>query len=77
MLERADHARREKAEAFYTGMFGWAIKHSGVGTPAEYPEFSVGGQPIGGIMEMPKEMPAHVPSYWMPYFQIASLDTMA
>ena len=33
------------------------------------------GQPMGGIMETPKEMPAHIPSYWMPYFQIASLDT--
>ncbi len=64
----------KKAEAFYSGMFGWNIKHSGAGTPAEYREFSVGGQPIGGIMETPPAMPANVPSYWMPYFQIADLD---
>lgn len=62
------------AEAFYTGLFGWDVKHSGPGTPAEYREFSVGGQPGGGIMETPKEVPAQVPSYWMPYFQLSDLD---
>jgi uncharacterized protein len=64
----------QAAEAFYTAMFGWDVKHSGAGTPAEYREFSVDGQPRGGIMETPKEMPAHIPSYWMPYFQVADLD---
>lgn len=63
------------AEAFYTSMFGWSIKHSGAGTPAEYREFSVGAQPAGGIMETPKEVPPEVPSYWMPYFQVGNLDT--
>jgi predicted enzyme related to lactoylglutathione lyase len=64
----------KEAEAFYTGLLGWKIKHSGAGTPAEYREFSVGDAPIGGIMETPKEMPANIPSYWMPYFQVADLD---
>jgi predicted enzyme related to lactoylglutathione lyase len=64
----------KKAEAFYTGLFGWTIKLGGAGTPAEYREFSVTDHPIGGIMETPKEMPAQVPSYWMPYFQVADLD---
>ena len=64
------------AEAFYKGMFGWNIKHTGAGTHAEYREFSVGDQPAGGIMETPAEVPAHVPSYWMPYFQVADLDTV-
>jgi predicted enzyme related to lactoylglutathione lyase len=66
----------EKAETFYTGMFGWTVKHGGAGTPAEYREFTPSGQaqPIGGIMETPKEVPAAVPSYWMPYFQVADVD---
>ena len=46
----------------------------GGGTPAEYREFGVGDHPIGGIMETPKEVPASVPSYWMPYFQVADVD---
>jgi predicted enzyme related to lactoylglutathione lyase len=26
------------------------------------------------MMAMPEGMPPHVPSYWMPYFQVADLD---
>ena len=63
------------AEAFYIGMFGWVPKHGGNATVMEYTEFSVNGQPSIGMMAKPADMPAHIPSYWMPYFQIASLDT--
>jgi len=62
------------AEAFYTKLFPWTAKHSAPGSPMEYTEFSVNGTPGIGMMPKPKEMPAHIPSYWMPYFQIASLD---
>ena len=62
------------AEAFYVGMFGWVPKHSGNAAVMEYTEFSVNGQPSVGMMAMPKEMPPHVPSYWMPYFHAADLD---
>jgi predicted enzyme related to lactoylglutathione lyase len=63
------------AEAFYTGLFGWTPKHSAPGGPMEYTEFSVDGTPSIGMMAKPAEMPAHIPSYWMPYFQVASCDT--
>ena len=36
----------------------------------EYTEFSNQGKPGVGMMEMPKQMPPQVPSYWMPYFQV-------
>jgi hypothetical protein len=62
------------AEAFYTGLFGWTPKHSAAGAPMEYTEFSVGGVPSIGMMPKPEQMPAHIPSYWMPYFQVASCD---
>ena len=55
-------------------MFGWSGKHSNVGTPTEYHEFSIGDQPSIGLMPMPPAMPPTVPSYWMPYFQVADLD---
>ena len=65
------------AEAFYTGLFGWTPKHSAPGSPMEYTEFSVGGTPSIGMMPKPAGMPAHIPSYWMPYFQVEDCDASA
>jgi uncharacterized protein len=62
------------AEAFYTKLFGWTPKHSAPSAGMAYTEFSVGGQPSIGMMQKPPNMPAHIPSYWMPYFQVANVD---
>jgi predicted enzyme related to lactoylglutathione lyase len=62
------------AEAFYTQLFGWTPKHSSPGAPMEYTEFSVAGTPSIGMMPKPKDMSSQIPSYWMPYFQVASAD---
>jgi predicted enzyme related to lactoylglutathione lyase len=62
------------AEAFYTKLFGWTAKHSAPSAVMEYTEFSVQGQPSIGMMAMPPGMPAHMPSFWMPYFQVADCD---
>ncbi len=62
------------AEAFYTKLFGWTPKPSPPGAPMEYTEFSVAGTPSIGMMPKPAGMPAHIPSYWMPYFQVANCD---
>jgi predicted enzyme related to lactoylglutathione lyase len=64
----------QKAEPFYTQMFGWTAKHSAPAAVMDYTEFSVNGQPGVGMMAMPENMPPQVPSYWMPYFQVADLD---
>jgi predicted enzyme related to lactoylglutathione lyase len=66
-----------KAEAFYTGLFGWTPKHSPPGAPMSYTEFHNQGKPGVGMMEMPSHMPAAVPSFWMPYFQVADVDATA
>jgi uncharacterized protein len=62
------------AEKFYTGLFGWTPKHSAPSAGMEYTEFSVNGQPSIGMMPKPPQMPAHIPSYWMPYFQVENAD---
>lgn len=62
------------AEAFYTKLFGWVPKHSAPSAGMDYTEFSVGGQSSIGMMAMPAEMPAGVPSYWMPYFQVVDCN---
>jgi predicted enzyme related to lactoylglutathione lyase len=65
------------AEKFYTQLFGWGVKHGAPGAPMEYTEFSVNGQPAIGMMAKPADMPAHIPSYWMPYFQVTNADESA
>ena len=65
------------AEKFYTQLFGWSPKHAAAGAPMEYTEFSVGGTPSIGMMPKPPQMPASVPSFWMPYFQVTSADASA
>jgi predicted enzyme related to lactoylglutathione lyase len=62
------------AEAFYTQLFGWTAKHSAPSAGMEYTEFSVQGKPSIGMMAMNEHIPADVPSYWMPYFQVADAD---
>ncbi len=62
------------AEAFYTALFGWGVKHSAAGAPMEYTEFSVAGTPSIGMMPMVEHLPKNVPSYWMPYFQVADAE---
>jgi predicted enzyme related to lactoylglutathione lyase len=62
------------AEKFYTSLFGWTPKHSAPGAPMEYTEFHNQGKPGVGMMAMPTQMPPHVPSYWMPYFQVTGVD---
>ena len=62
------------AEAFYTKLFGWTAKHSAPSAGMEYTEFSVQGKPSIGMMPINEHMPANVPSYWMPYFQVDDAD---
>jgi uncharacterized protein len=65
------------AESFYTALFGWTAKHGAPSAAMEYTEFSNQGKPGVGMMPMPAHMPAGVPSYWMPYFQVADCDGSA
>ena len=62
------------AERFYAQFFGWTAKVGGAGTPMEYTEFLNQGKGVGGMMAMPEMVPAHVPAYWMPYFQVVNCD---
>jgi predicted enzyme related to lactoylglutathione lyase len=67
----------DAAKAFYTSLFGWTARDSSSDAPMQYTEFSNQGQPGMGMMKMPDHMPANVPSYWMPYFQVADCDAAA
>ena len=62
------------AESFYTKLFGWTAKHGAPSAVMDYTEFSNQGQSIAGMLPTPAQMPASVPSYWMPYFQVTDCD---
>jgi uncharacterized protein len=64
----------EKAEKFYTDVFGWSIK-KGTDAGFVYREISAAGQPMpmGGMMELsPQHGP--VPPHWMIYFTVKDCD---
>lgn len=61
-----------KAKAFYTEVFGWSAEGSEGEMP--YTEFKIGDTSVAGMMAKPKDMPAGIPSNWMPYFKVVDAD---
>src|SRR6266849_27329 len=67
----------DKSIDFYKKVFGWSSKKSEMGGQEgmpDYIEFQANGESIAGGMEMSSMVPAEVPSYWMPYFEVADVD---
>ena len=64
--------QRDRAQEFYTKLFGWTAK----GSP-EYVEIHVGDQAVGGLMTMQPQVPAQVPAHWLAYFWVDDVDAAA
>lgn len=64
----------EGAKRFYETVFGWGAETT-TDTEMTYTEFKLGGESIGGMMDMPPIVPAEVPPYWQVYFQVADVDS--
>lgn len=63
------------AKQFYTQLFGWKAQDDPMpGGGGDYTTFLLNGQPIGGIMPMPPNVPASAPSHWLTYFASADID---
>lgn len=60
---------------FYQQIFGWGAKSSpmGPGLP-DYTEWQVQGESIAGAMPMQPSVPPQVPSHWLPYFEVGSIE---
>jgi predicted enzyme related to lactoylglutathione lyase len=63
-------------KAFYTAVFGWdTSRPSFEGAPDTYTVWEVGGNPVGGMMEMTDDMfPPEVPAHWSVCFAVADCD---
>lgn len=65
----------EKALPFYREVFGWSDMVTPAGeSGVEYHQFQLGEDSVAGAMEMSPMVPAEVPSYWMPYFNVEDVD---
>jgi predicted enzyme related to lactoylglutathione lyase len=60
------------AKKFYPAVFGWKEEtHEGEMT---YTEFHLGEPSVAGMMDMPPQVPAEVPSHWLVYFGVDDVD---
>ncbi len=63
------------AKRFYPAAFGWTVQtHEGEMT---YHELHLGSEAVGGMMSMPPQVPADVPSHWLVYFGVDDVDVAA
>ena len=62
----------ERAQAFYTEVFGWSV----TSTP-QYTHFGVEGAEFGGMLAMNDMFPPEVPPHWLPYFVVEDVDASA
>lgn len=62
----------DAAKGFYPKVFGWKPEtHEG---PMPYTEFKLGPESVAGMMSMPEQVPAGVPSHWLAYFGVEDVD---
>jgi len=64
------------AGKFYTELIGWKAIDSGM-PGVKYTIFKTGDKNVGGLMEMPSEIPAEVPAHWMTYIAVDDVDAAA
>jgi uncharacterized protein len=65
----------DAAKEFYPAVFGWTVEtHAGEMT---YHELHLGSEAVGGMMSMPPQVPAEVPSHWLVYFGVDNVDASA
>lgn len=65
-----------KAGKFYSDLLGWNPTESDM-PGMKYTLLKAGDKDAGGMMDMPAEVPAEVPSYWMSYITVDDVDAAA
>jgi predicted enzyme related to lactoylglutathione lyase len=63
----------EAAKTFYASTVGWTFKPMPM-QDGTYWIAEMDGKPVGGLMAMPQEMPATVPSHWFAYLEVDDVD---
>lgn len=63
------------ATKFYSELIGWKAEDSGM-PGMQYSMFKAGDKAVAGMMAMPGEIPAEVPSHWMAYVTVDDVDSL-
>jgi predicted enzyme related to lactoylglutathione lyase len=64
------------AKAFYAQVFGYGWQDMS-GDGFTYAAMTVDDRAVGGLGEVPSDLPPEVPSHWMGYFQVDDADAAA
>lgn len=64
------------ADAFYGGLFPYALEQIGDGEKFDYKILKLGGKPVGGRLLMTAEWD-NIPPHWMTYFAVEDCDRAA
>ena len=60
---------------FYTGLFGWTVAKTDMGSGREYHTFMIGDRPNGGAYDAASmNLPDEVPNHWGIYFAVEDCD---
>ena len=63
----------EQAKAFYARTLGWSYESMPM-PEGEYHIIKQGENMVGGMMQMPAQMPAGTPSHWFSYVSVDDVD---
>lgn len=64
------------AGKFYSELIGWKPTDGGM-AGMQYTLFKIGDKDAGGMMAMPPDVPAEVPSHWLAYITVDDVDSAA
>jgi predicted enzyme related to lactoylglutathione lyase len=64
-----------RAEAFYTGLFGWTMQEHHASPPGGYRMFGNADGLLGGLLRMTEEW-GEMPSHWSIYLQVDDVDAI-
>lgn len=64
----------EGAKTFYAAIFGWEANDLPMEDGSTYTEWRVGGEPVGGMLDMRGRMPEEIPPHWGVYFGTEDTD---
>ncbi len=67
----------DASKKFYADVLGWEMEAMPMGEGSSYTVVKAGGEAVGGIMAMPPEVPAQVPTHWGAYVTVEDVDAVA